>query len=304
MVVATSTMRLKVIGLPVLSDSSRANSSARPRRISAARSRILPRSRGAIVLHGPSSKARRAAAIARSVSAGPAWATAVMTAPVDGSRISRWSAAESIQAPLMNSSPDGGFISVLIADNGFSSSCEATRESGVVAVDRLGEAGRFRCALDFDGEGELHLHAVSGDRLDRVHGPEQPDLRADPHRAREAHSIEAVVEAHRGAGDLKQLVEQRDDQRQGQIAVRDGAAERTGRGALGIDVYPLVVVGSVGEGVHPVLRDLKPIGVAEVGAGQGAKLVESVCGAGHGVGPSWGSSEPGCGGSSWGGGGD
>ena len=43
------------------------------------------------------------------------------------------------------------------------------------------------------------------------------------------------------------------DQRQGDVAVRDGAAERPRLGALLVDVDPLVVVGGVREQVHPVL---------------------------------------------------
>ena len=44
----------------------------------------------------------------------------------------------------------------------------------------------------------------------------------------------------------------------------DGAAERAGGGALGVDVDPLVVVGGVGEGVDALLVDGEPGAVAEV----------------------------------------
>ena len=61
-----------------------------------------------------------------------------------------------------------------------------------------------------------------------------------------------------------------------------GAAERAVLRALGVDVDPLVVVGGVGEQVDAVLRDLEPVGVAEVGAGQ-AGGVGVGDGGGHGV---------------------
>lgn len=40
--------------------------------------------------------------------------------------------------------------------------------------------------------------------------------------------------------------------------MRDGAAERAARRALGVHVDPLVVVGRVGEGVNPVLLHPAP----------------------------------------------
>jgi hypothetical protein len=43
--------------------------------------------------------------------------------------------------------------------------------------------------------------------------------------------------------------------------VRDGAAERAGRGPLPVDVDPLMVAGGVGEGVDPLLGDLEPAAV-------------------------------------------
>src|SRR4051794_18868817 len=47
------------------------------------------------------------------------------------------------------------------------------------------------------------------------------------------------------------------------------AAERAlGRGALDVDVDPLVVVGGVGEQVHAVLGDLEPVAGAPLGAVQ------------------------------------
>jgi hypothetical protein len=49
--------------------------------------------------------------------------------------------------------------------------------------------------------------------------------------------------------------------------VRDRAAEGAlGRGALDVDVDPLVVTGRVGEQVDVLLGDLVPVAAAEVGA--------------------------------------
>ncbi len=55
----------------------------------------------------------------------------------------------------------------------------ARGQSGVVAVDGLGGAGRLVAAVDLDGERQRHLHAVA---LDLLHGADdtvEEDLRAD-----------------------------------------------------------------------------------------------------------------------------
>jgi hypothetical protein len=57
--------------------------------------------------------------------------------------------------------------------------------------------------------------------------------------------------------------------------VGDRAAERRLRGALRVDVDPLVVAGHVGEGVDLGLRDLVPVGDAELGPHRFAQLVEA-----------------------------
>ncbi len=83
----------------------------------------------------------------------------------------------------------------------------------------------------------------------------------------------------------EQLGEQRDDHGQGQVAVRDGAAERAGRGAGRVHVDPLVVAGRVGEGVHPLLGHLGPAGAPEVGASQRGDLLQAVHDGAHAVVP-------------------
>jgi hypothetical protein len=47
-------------------------------------------------------------------------------------------------------------------------------------------------------------------------------------------------------------------QRQGEKAVRDGAAERRALGACGVDVDPLEVLDRLGEGIDALLGDVYP----------------------------------------------
>ena len=82
---------------------------------------------------------------------------------------------------------------------------------------------------------------------------------------------------------VEELVEHGNDQGQGQEPVRDGAAERARRGPLAVHMDPLVIVGRVGERVDPVLGDLQPAGVPDVGPGQRLELVQAVSGGGHAV---------------------
>ena len=63
----------------------------------------------------------------------------------------------------------------------------------------------------------------------------------------------------------------------------DGDAEGPVLGPLGVDVDPLVVVGRVGEEVHPVLGDRLPLGVSELLADELVKGVDSVDDGGHAV---------------------
>src|SRR5690606_36984803 len=73
--------------------------------------------------------------------------------------------------------------------------------------------------------------------------------------------------------------EQVDQQRQGQVAVPDGAAERPGGGALSVHVDPLVVQRGVGEGVDALLRH--PYGVAGSELTPEQVVQESELGFGH-----------------------
>jgi Aldehyde dehydrogenase family len=60
------------------------------------------------------------------------------------------------------------------------------RRSGVVAVDRLRDAGGSVAALELDGEVDDRLHGVAAHLLHRVDPSREPDPRADRHGCREA----------------------------------------------------------------------------------------------------------------------
>ena len=82
---STTSHRASPMGLPALRASTRARSSLRSRMSAAARNSTRPRSVAGRRGHGPSSKARVAAARASSTSAGPALATVAIGVPVAGS---------------------------------------------------------------------------------------------------------------------------------------------------------------------------------------------------------------------------
>ena len=64
------------------------------------------------------------------------------------------------------------------------------------------------------------------DLLDLGNDTLHPDARANRHRCRKAHLVEAVIDARCHAGDVEQLAPQRDRKRQGEEAVRDRARRR------------------------------------------------------------------------------
>jgi hypothetical protein len=64
---------------------------------------------------------------------------------------------------------------------------------------------------------------------------------------------------------LEEVVEQCGDHCERQVPVRDGGAERSGCGSLGVDMDPLVVAGRVGKLVDLVLADLVPRARPELG---------------------------------------
>ena len=136
-------------------------------------------------------------------------------------------------------------------------------ESGEQQHDRLGDAGRLVLALDLDRE--AHRELVTGGHLDDpVDLGGGPDLGSDLDRVGEPHLVHAVVQLGARVGEREELAAEERDQRQGQVAVRDRAAERPLGGPLPVHVDPLVVVGRVRELVDAVLRDLDPLRGADL----------------------------------------
>jgi NO-binding membrane sensor protein with MHYT domain len=161
---------------------------------------------------------------------------------------------------------------------------QSQRLHGVVAVNRLSDAGGLGRALAFDDGIDDGFRAV-GHVVDGGEGSAQPYLRSGRHRRREAEFVDPVVDRHPDAAEFDDLAPHRYDQGQGQVAVSDRAAERSGGGTIGVRVNPLAVTGRVGERVDPVLCHLEPFAVAEVLAGPGPQLVKVVDDDGHVVSP-------------------
>src|SRR3954447_11570769 len=154
--------------------------------------------------------------------------------------------------------------------------------SGVVAVDGTGDAGRLLGALHLDGEVEGGLDAAARHVLDLANPSVKPNPAADLDRAGEAHLVEAVVHAHADIANVEQLDEHRNDQGQGEVAVRDRRSEGSLLRALHVHMDPLVVPGGVGERVDPLLGDGDPRAGTEILSGQGAEPIEAVHGRGRG----------------------
>src|SRR5688572_1708993 len=103
----------------------------------------------------------------------------------------------------------------------------ATRTDPSAAVlpgDPFGDADRLVAALALDGDREDGLEAT-GHLLDVLERDPGPDLRPDRYGSGEPHLVQAVVHAHRRVADREHLLDQRREERQGQVAVGDRAAE-------------------------------------------------------------------------------
>src|SRR6185312_3569738 len=141
--------------------------------------------------------------------------------------------------------------------------------------ERLDDAGGALAALDLDGDEHRGLDATL-DVGDLLHLGAGADALADEHRRDEPHLVDAVVDRHGEPlvpGDLGQ---EEAGQRQGEVPVGDGAAERPLLGPLDVDVDPLVVAGRLRERVHPLLGDLEPLAEAEVLAHRGPDALGAV----------------------------
>src|SRR5690349_7058772 len=136
-----------------------------------------------------------------------------------------------------------------------------------------GHAGRLVVALDLDGV--LHDELLAGREVaDLTEAHVRPQPAVDRHRAREAHLVEAVVEAGPRRLEPEDLRGEVREQAEGEEAVGDRGAERALAGGVDVDVDPLVVERRVGEGVDPGLVDVQPRAGADVGPGGGGDLVE------------------------------
>src|SRR6201999_1989499 len=117
---------------------------------------------------------------------------------------------------------------------------------------------------------------VGGDLVEAGDGGAGADAPADQHGGGEPHAVQAVVDAHGDVVDPAELAGQERNERQRKEAVSHGSSERPGRGALRVDVDPLVVLGVVGEAVDPLLVDLEPAGGADLLAHRGFQLGHAV----------------------------
>ena len=99
----------------------------------------------------------------------------------------------------------------------------------------------------------------------------------------EADLLEAVIDAHPDAlGPEHRIGRHAAEQRQGEEAVGDRAAERRLRCRHGIDMDELAVFGVLGEGINPRLIDEYPVGNSDLLADLRGDLFDT--GDGHGFG--------------------
>jgi acyl-CoA dehydrogenase len=145
--------------------------------------------------------------------------------------------------------------------------------SGQIAHDRLHYRRRLGGVLDLDGDLRGCLHGTV-EPVDRDDLTARSDLRADLDRRDEPHLVVAVVDGESHALDAVELMREVREQREREQAVRDRATERSVCRTIGIDVDPLVVVGGIGEQIHPILVDLHPVGGPELAAEGRRKLVQ------------------------------
>src|SRR2546430_8766946 len=122
----------------------------------------------------------------------------------------------------------------------------------------FGDERRLGRALALDHRVPGDLHAVAVELLVLREREARAYARAARHRRGEAHAVEPVVDAHAPVAEGKGHLRQVREQRQREQAVRDGAAERRGLRAAGIDMDPLEVLDRPGESVDALLRDLDP----------------------------------------------
>src|SRR6476620_8321058 len=216
----------------------------------------------------------------------PNWVPWVSTAPHTTSSISPASIPERSIAAFSENEPSVGPGVILNAPL-------YARPIGVRAVETITASrdilisssehkaeplrGQRGFALVFD----LDRHSVTQQPLprrfllDRVkrEAPTNPFARL--HRRQETHAVETVIDGQFDTfRDQHGVCSHPRQQRQGQEAMGDGAAELRLRRCFGIDVDELMVVGRVGKLVDPCLIDAEPGGHTHLGPGPGADFVD------------------------------
>src|SRR3954447_11686853 len=94
------------------------------------------------------------------------------------------------------------------------------------AADAVGDAARLLGALDLEDEAGDDLPPAAADVVDRDDLSAGPNAAAGRHRGREADLVPAVVDTKGKPARCHQVPPQAVDQRQRQVAVSDGGAER------------------------------------------------------------------------------
>ena len=133
-------------------------------------------------------------------------------------------------------------------------------------VEELGLAlqGRLALSLDLDLEVDEGL-ADAAQVLDAFERGHEANLAARDDGHAEAHLVHAIVDHHLQVVDLDDLIPHVGQEREGKVAVGDGALVGTLLGgARRVYVYPLVVERGIGKAVDAVLVYLQPFGCAEL----------------------------------------
>ena len=143
----------------------------------------------------------------------------------------------------------------------------------VVAEDALDDGRWTVHLLELDGDLGLELDTTI-DRLG-AHQTNPPSNSASHgNRGDESHPIDAIVDHHRNALPIRlhDRCRQRPHQREREEAMSDRAPKRAGLGSGARLVDPLVIEGGIGERIHPILFDLKPLADSEFGVDKGRKV--------------------------------
>src|SRR5262249_10953079 len=225
--------------------------------------------------------------------------TSLLRTPISGLTASAFCAAPSIRAscdasrpargvPLLVRDPAVAFVARrLVRARGVEGGVLAallTRRNAVLVVattpppsplsaaprcqqcQRFRDQRRFGLPLDLDGVLHGNESASLGPALDgKQYNPvAHPRTRLD--WSDKAHFVETVVERCRGIRrNHANLHRQRSRERQRQIAMRDGSAERTlVPRPFDVDMDPLSIAGAIGELVDAVLIDSGPVGDPEL----------------------------------------